>query len=417
MKVRSYFIFIILLFSSNSFAAINQVDLLDSILIKYNNAASAWVSVITYHAGILYWSLVIISMVWTFGQMAIKKDDIQDFFLEFIRFTVTVGFFWWLLSNAPAIADSIISSMRQVAAQATGLGNDLYPSGIVDIGFAIFDRVLDETSFWSPVDSAAGLIMAGIVLVILGLIGINMLILLCSGWILAYGGIFFLGFGGSRWTSDMAVNYFKTVLGLAAQLFGMVLIVGIGKTFLDDYYGQMSKGLNLKEMSVMVMVSITLFVLTERIPSLLSGIITGAGVGNMGVSAGAVAGAAAGAAAGAMAAASVGASMIKEGASQMAGGAQAFGAALEAARENVSTGEDIASKMGFQSDSDSGSGSGMINPLRTAADTMSNLAQGGHKAASDALADKLASINERINQTAGGKIASAISEGKEDKES
>ena len=32
-------------------------------------------------------------------------------------------------------------------------------------------------------------------------------------WILAYAGIFFLGFGGSRSTSEMAINYYKTVRG------------------------------------------------------------------------------------------------------------------------------------------------------------------------------------------------------------
>ena len=111
----------------------------------------------------------------------------------------------------------------------------LSPSGIVDIGFAIFDKVLDQSSVWSPVDSACGILMALAILVILALIGVNMLLLLASGWVLAYAGVFFLGFGGSRWTSDMAINYYKTVLGIAAQLMAMVLLVGIGKTFLDDY--------------------------------------------------------------------------------------------------------------------------------------------------------------------------------------
>jgi len=54
-----------------------------------------------------------------------------------------------------------------------------------------------------------------------------MLLLLISGWILAYAGVFFLGFGGSRWTSDMAISYFKTVLSVAAQLLTMVLLVGV----------------------------------------------------------------------------------------------------------------------------------------------------------------------------------------------
>jgi type IV secretion system protein VirB6/type IV secretion system protein TrbL len=97
--------------------------------------------------------------------------------------------------------------------QRDGLGSSLSPSGIVDIGFAIFYKVMDQSSVWSPVDSMAGILMAVAILIVLALIGVNMLLLLASGWVLAYGGVFFLGFGGSRWTSDMAINYYKTVLG------------------------------------------------------------------------------------------------------------------------------------------------------------------------------------------------------------
>ena len=43
------------------------------------------------------------------------------------------------------------------------------------------------------------------------LVSVNMMLLLIGSWILAYAGIFFLGFGGARWTSDMALNYFRTV--------------------------------------------------------------------------------------------------------------------------------------------------------------------------------------------------------------
>jgi type IV secretion system protein VirB6/type IV secretion system protein TrbL len=77
---------------------------------------------------------------------------------------------------------------------------------------------MDQSSVWSPVDSMAGILMAVAILIVLALIGVNMLLLLASGWVLAYGGVFFLGFGGSRWTSDMAINYYKTVLGGRAAL-------------------------------------------------------------------------------------------------------------------------------------------------------------------------------------------------------
>ncbi len=59
--------------------------------------------------------------------------------------------------------------------------------------------------------------MGAVILIILALISINMVILLIAGWILAYIDIFFLGFGGSRWTSEIAINYYKTVLGITAE--------------------------------------------------------------------------------------------------------------------------------------------------------------------------------------------------------
>ena len=260
------------LFSLEAHAAIDNAGLLDSVLARYSAAAAGWAGAITSAATWLFWTLTVISMVWTFGFMAMRKADLGEFFAEFVRFTIFTGFFWWLLTNGPNFARSIMDGLRQVGSNATGLTSALSPSGIVDIGFAIFNKVLENSSMWSPVDSAVGIILAASVLVILALVGVNMLLLLVSGWILAYAGIFFLGFGGSRWTSDIAINYYKTVLGVAAQLFTMVLLVGIGKTFLDDYYTRMSAGVEFSEMGVMLIVSVVLLMLVNKVPSLISGI-------------------------------------------------------------------------------------------------------------------------------------------------
>ncbi|MBE2189907.1 MAG: P-type conjugative transfer protein TrbL, partial [Candidatus Kapabacteria bacterium] len=165
-----------------------------------------------------------ISMVWTFGMLALRKADLGDFYAEFFRFTVFTGFFWWLLTNGPRFATDIMDSLRTLGGMATGTGATLTPSGIVDIGFDIFFRVLDKSSILSPVDSAVGILLSAAILIILALIGVNMLVLLVSGWILSYAGVFFLGFGGSRWTSDMAIGYYRTVLALGAQLAAMILL-------------------------------------------------------------------------------------------------------------------------------------------------------------------------------------------------
>lgn len=334
---------LLLLLSFDTQADIDNAGVFDNVLNRYSTAARSWAGVITDAASWLFWTLVVISMVWTFGMMALRRADIGEFFAEFVRFTIFTGFFWWLLINGPQFASSIYDSLKILASNAAGLGNRLSPSGIVDIGFCIFGKVVSQSSIWSPVNSLAGILMGAAILVILALVGVNMLLLLASGWILAYGGVFFLGFGGSRWTSDMAINYYKAVLGVAAQLMAMVLLVGIGKTFLDDYYTRMNNGINLEEMGVMLIVVIILLALVDKVPPVISGIITGAsisGIGNFG------AGTALGAAGMAGAAMSTAGAAIVSGGASIAGASSAIMAAFSKASENVEAGTDICSSFG-----------------------------------------------------------------------
>jgi len=317
------------LFSIKANAAIESAGVLDNVLERYSAAAASWAAIITQRASWLFWTLVVISMVWTFGFMALRKADIGEFFAEFIRFTIFTGFFWWLLTNGPTFANDIMRSLRTLGGNASGTGSELTPSGIVDIGFDIFFKVIDQSSLWSPVNSAAGIIVSAVILIILGLIGVNMLLLLVSGWILAYAGIFFLGFGGSRWTSDMAINYYKTVLNIGAQLFTMVLLVGIGKSFVDHYYNAMEVNINLKELGVMLIVSVVLLALVNKLPAMIGALAMGGGTYALGSGYGT--GTAMGAAAVAGAAMATGGAAIFAGGASLGGGAQALMAAYSKA--------------------------------------------------------------------------------------
>jgi len=321
-------------FSTNAYAAISNKGILDDVLSRYSTAASTWGTVITAYASWLFWTLTLISMVWTFGMMILRKADIGEFFAEFIRFTVFTGFFFWLLTNGPKFAIDIQDSLLQIGGKATGTGATFSPSGIVDIGFDIFGKVYDNSSTWTPVDSTVGIIISLIILVVLALVAVNMLVLLISGWILAYAGIFFLGFGGSRWTSDMAISYFKTVLSIAAQLLTMVLLVGIGKSFIDQYYTNMNPSYaDMKELGIMLIVSVVLLALVNKLPPLIGQIPMGGGTGAIGNGLGTGAAMAA-AAMGAAAVATAGAAVMG-GLTSMAGGGSAIKAAYDKAQANM----------------------------------------------------------------------------------
>lgn len=289
-----------------------------------------------------------------------------------------------------------------IGTQAGGQ-EDLEPSGIVDLGFTIYNTAQDNLDIWSAT-SIAAYIISLIILVIFALIGINMLLQLCSAWVLAYAGIFFLGFGGSKWTSDMAVNYFKTVLGLGASLMTMTLLIGIGTSIVTESIGQMdtSGAQNLTEMAVLLITSITLFMLVDKLPSMVAGIINGASIGSTGIGAFG-AGAAIGTAATAMgvAAASISKSvstLVKAG----TGGAGLASAYQAVKNDMIGENADIASKMQeHRKEAGLPSESGFAKPPSATA-VMGRMAQIGGQMMKQGMRDSI------ISKTAGGKMADLL---------
>jgi P-type conjugative transfer protein TrbL len=306
---------------------------------EFSGEAATWAGAVQARAEWVFWTLVLLSMVWTFGMMAIvARAGFDAVIAELTKFTIVTGFFWWILINGPRFAKSIIDSMRRIAGEASRVGDGtLSPSGVVDVGFAIFARVVDKSSILSPVDTAMGILMALGILLMLLLTAINMLLLLISAWMLTYAGIFYLGFGGGRWTTDIAIGFYRTVLKLAMELYAMVLLVGIGQALIDKYYLRMGQSTSLKDMAVLLFVAVATLILSGRVPSLISSVVSGgpvggSGVGNLG------AGSVMAAASMATAAATMGAALAVAGAANLAGGAKAVMEAFKAAGDGAGGG-------------------------------------------------------------------------------
>lgn len=351
----------LMLYSSGAAAQLTSSGMLDQVVAAFATRAASWQTVIMNAATWLFWTLGTISLVWTGATLMLRGGGIQDFFSEFVRFIMFFGFFLWLLRNGPAIASSIIQSLQRLGEQASGVSS-VTPSGIVDIGFMILKQAFSNSSIWSPVDSFIGVALSLGILILLAVVAINMLLLLVSGWLLMYAGIFFLGFGGSRWTSDMAINYYKTVLGVAVQIMTMVLLVGIGNDLLSSFYARMNTGtLNFEELGVMLVFCVALLMLVNRVPPLVAGVISGTGVGNAGgignFGAGAAIGAAMGAASMAAGAASVAGAAVMGGATSAAGGMSAIKAAFEKAGSSAGGESGGMPMLGGGSDSGSDAGS------------------------------------------------------------
>lgn len=433
---------VLMLLSGSAFAQLSFHDpatnrgILDQVVTEFAARASGWQTVVMNAATWLFWTLGTISLAWTGGMLILRKADIGEFFAEFARFILFFGFYLWLLRNGPAIADAIIGSMRQIGESAIGVSG-LSPSGVVDVGFMIWKQAVTNLSAWQPIDSFVGVVLSAGILLLLAVVAVNMLLLFVSGWILMYAGIFFLGFGGSRWTSEMALSYFRTVLAVAVQLFVMTLLLGIGHDLLSSFYAKMNKGaLNFEELGVMLVFCLALLLLITRVPPLVAGIITGGGVAAAGgvgnFSAGAVAGAAMGAAGMAATAAGMAGAAVMSGAQNIAGGVSAVKAAFDKAQAGIdsgggqmpslgqttsgggraaageASGSAFAQAAGFGGSSSAGAGAGLARAAALAKGTAANLATGAGGVIKEKAVKLASDFKEGADQSLPGKVASAI---------
>lgn len=377
--------------------------IVNGVLCEFQSSTRSWGRDIVTAATWLFWTLATISFVWTFGLLGLKKAELGEFAAELIQFIVVTGFFWWLLVNGPDFAFKIITGLTELAGRASGFGEEMNPSAVIDVGFRIFERVLSATSVFDPFDSLVALIVGFVILVIVALIAFNMALLMISSWFLGYAGIFILGFGGGRWTSDMAVNYYKTVLGIGIQLYTMILIISIGIDIIGDLERTMST-MSLSDMAAMLVSAVFLLLLVNSVPGLIASPISGGGgsasmgIGNFGAGAAIGAGAALAASAGAATQA------LEKFGTQVGGMASMMKAAYGEASDNMASGSGMFSG--------AGQGGGMMgNAGMFAADMAKNLSSGISKEVGSMFAEKMGAAKEAIGETFGGRVADQISGG------
>ena len=363
--------------------------ILDATIDRYMEEAAKWEPRIKQAAKTMFWILATISMVFTFAFMIARGNvGLGDFFGEFLRFIVTVGFFFWLLNNGSEIAKAIIKSFGQLGMEASSTYQaDLSPSNLVSFALELIGRACSTFGEQDIATSVVALLLSIVIAVLFGIIAAMMVQLLCTAWVLVYAGTVVLGFGGGRWTQDIAINYFKTVLGLAIQTFTFCLLVGIGQQQVENLIANsqqvktvLVKGyvydsnvsttaMTITEGCVILLFTVILFMLVKTVPNMVAGIISGSSTGGVSLGGGgsAVAGAAALASGGAMVAA------------QVAGGALALNSAYKQSSESMKAGEGAFANMA----SGGGLAGAMSRGMAFAGDMMANLASGAKETAKD----------------------------------
>ena len=255
----------------------NVQGVVDTLLAKYKGAGQTWTGTIQNAATKLFWLLAAISLGWTCISMGIKQADLVEIVAELCRFIMFTGLFFWLLLHGPTFANDIVNSLRQIGGDAAGTGQAIFPGRLINLGMEVYQQTLKHVNWLQPESIVAPIIIAVIILIVCALIAVNMMLLLCAAWIVLYAGLIFLGFGGCRWTSDMAINYYRTVLGVGVSLMTMQLIIGIGVQFLQDLVASTSQTLDASQLGILLCAVIILAVISHRLPHMVAGMVVGGG--------------------------------------------------------------------------------------------------------------------------------------------
>jgi type IV secretion system protein TrbL len=260
-------------------AAIQNINIavVDELLGKFKSAGQSWVGPLTKGATTLFWLLAMISLVWTGVIMILKRAEFGEILVEIVRYIMTIGIFFWLLTNGPSFAGAIINSLRQLGGEASGTGQAVFPGDLITIGVQVIQNQMKPLGWLFPVAAAIPVLLAVIVLIVCVLICANMVLLLIAGWIVAYAGVVVLGFGASRWTSDIAINYFRTALGVGLSLMTMQLVISIGIAFLQRIVNATGNSGDIGQLIAVTVTVILLAVIAHKLPQMVAGMVTGSG--------------------------------------------------------------------------------------------------------------------------------------------
>ncbi len=205
--------------------------ILNDIVRDYESVSAAWSSALLPIAQSVFWTLVLIELVWSAIWWVVDREDGLGVVAALLRKVLAVGFFYAFLLNGGSWTRAIVQGFSQAGAAASGVA-DLSPSGVFDQGLALANKILNAVEGLGILEgvfpSLVAALTALVVVVSFAVIAAQLLVALVEGFIVIGAGILFVGFSGSRWTKFFTERYLSYVASVGVKLFVLYLIMGVG---------------------------------------------------------------------------------------------------------------------------------------------------------------------------------------------
>lgn len=334
---RAYWIGAVLILFGVAAPALAQPGILDNIGNTYQGAATQWTGALEPIAKSIFMKLALLEVAWSGIWWLMEKDDPNQVLVAVLRKIMPIMFFFAILQNFDTWIPAIIDGFTTAGQQASNLPQ-LTPSTVLDRGLEVATTVTSTATEIGLFSKPTQFIMAGLsalgILLCFAVIAGQMLVTLIESYIVVSGGVLFLGFAGSRWTTTFTEKFLSYAVGVGVKLFMIYLIIGAGQSISSGWAATLGTDMKIADYLSILAGALVYMFLAWQIPGLASSMLSG----TVSMTLGSAAATAGTMAAGAAGAAGMAQMATTSGANSVAGAFQAGNAAIANAKENGASG-------------------------------------------------------------------------------
>ena len=235
-------------------------DFVSKLVHEFYNKTSTWEPTLKRYALVVFRGLVILEVCFLGIKAALNRDQLGDILKQFVMLLLMAGFFMAVITYYKEWSWNLINGLGAIGRELTP--GDYSSESPFLTGMQLVKLVLDKLSVWSPGNSIALLIAA-------------LVIIKCEAMVAMAAAVILVGFGGSAFLKDYAVNAIRYVLAVAFKLFVMQLVLGVGIAFIESFSTSTAE---LQDIFVVIGASVVLLALVKSLPDVCAGIINGSHV-------------------------------------------------------------------------------------------------------------------------------------------
>ena len=250
-----------------------DTDFVSKLVSEFHSKTSSWEPILRKYALLVFQWLLILEVCFLGIKAALARDQIADIFKQFVMLLLTAGFFLAVINNYQEWSWNLINGLKSIGMQLST--SQIASDSPFIAGMKLVKLILSKLSVWSPGNSIALLVAALVIIVCFALISAQVVLIKCEAMIAMMAALILVGFGGSSFLRDYAVNAIRYVLSVAFKLFVMQLVLSVGISFIETFD---TAAAELQDIFVIIGASVVLLALVKSLPDVVSGIIHGSHV-------------------------------------------------------------------------------------------------------------------------------------------